>query len=52
VEHVEASKVVVAEVVEYKPRTIRRARADGIRAVHGRHQDTEANGRRIDGGRK
>jgi hypothetical protein len=38
--------------VEYKPRTMRRTRADGIRAVHGHHQVTEANGRRKENGWK
>jgi hypothetical protein len=33
--------VAVAKVAEYKPRTMWRARAGGIRAVHGRHRDTE-----------
>jgi hypothetical protein len=44
--------VAVAKVVEYKPRTIRRARAGSIRAVHGCHQESEDNGRKIDRGRK
>jgi hypothetical protein len=44
--------VVAAQVVEYKSRMTRRARADGKVAVHDRRQDAGDNGTKIDGGRK